>query len=158
MDNLDLTKILKGKEGIKLYSPLIGECKLDSIYRSGIYPIKVEDVDGNLHSFTKEGFHMIGGNMKPECLLFLSKDKRDWNDFNRQSKEEIYYYIVIYPGNIVEINSTKDNRSSFDNTNYTNGNYFINELDALNAKDKINMLFIDNKYNNLLNTEYDGIH
>ena len=151
METLDLTKILKGKEGIKLYSPLIGECKLDSINDSGVYPIKVEDVDGDLHSFTKEGFHMVGGNMKPECVLFPSKEERNWENFNRL-KRRIYYYVVIYPGSTAEICYDVDSRSSFDNNNFKNGNYFINKLDALNFKDKINMLFIDNKCNNLLNT------
>lgn len=158
METLDLTKILKGKEGINLYSPLIGECKLDNINDSGVYPIKVEDVDGDLHSFTKEGFHMVGGNIKPECLLFLSKDKRNWDNFNKRVKGETYYYVFMCPGNIAEVNSSVDNRSLFDNNNFKNGNYFINKLDALNVKDKINMLFIDNKCNNLLNIQYNGIH
>ena len=151
METLDLTKILKGKEGIELYSSIFGKCILDQVNEDLSYSIIVKDNDDDYHYFTKEGYY-VNNNSKcnPECVLFPSKEERNWENFNRL-KRRIYYYVVIYPGSTAEICYDVDSRSSFDNNNFKNGNYFINKLDALNFKDKINKLFIDNKLNYSLN-------
>ena len=94
MNDLDLTKILKGKEGIELYSPLIGECKLDSVNGSGFYPIKVEDADGEYQCFTKNGFYITGrGKINPECHLFPSKEERNWDNFVKRG--EFYFSLML---------------------------------------------------------------
>lgn len=150
--NLDLVRLLKNHIGETFYSPMFGKGIFVGISNDISYPIVIKDRDNNSYSFSKEGFYAKGKNTNPECLLFPSKTKRSWDDFNRQPKEEFYYYIVIKHGNIAEVNSAVDRRSSFDNNNFINGNYFINKLDALKFKDKINELFISNKVNLLSNT------
>lgn len=84
METLDLIKILKNvPEGTRLYSPLFGNVTL----------VKVSDVkndrhikirtDGNNHYyFRSTGQFYANG----ECLLFPSKDNRDWNKFNNKEK------------------------------------------------------------------------
>lgn len=79
---MDLTKILKGKEGTKLYSPLFGQVILiDVISNDGLqrFPIKVSAYSSGKSSnvwFTKEGYYFEGYD-SCECLLFPSKENRD---------------------------------------------------------------------------------
>lgn len=84
---MDLTKILKGKEGTKLYSPLFGQVILvDVITESDCkrkFPIKVAAYCSGLSRnawFTKEGYY-LEDYQDCECLLFPSKENRDWNKF-----------------------------------------------------------------------------
>ena len=90
-ENLDLTKILDGcPEGTKFYSPLFGEVELDYIYgcRIGIACIKMN----RLYVFNAAGkYEMVemgcsdsrGNYYSDECLLFPSKEQRDWSKFVR---------------------------------------------------------------------------
>lgn len=79
-ENVDLTKILKDcPKGFKLYSPLFGEVVFEGI-SGDVYPIALSYTGREtLVSFTKEGFYYD----KPdtECLLFPSKEQRDWSKF-----------------------------------------------------------------------------
>lgn len=79
-ENIDLTQILKDcPKGFKLYSPLFGEVVFEGI-SGDAYPIALSYTGREtLVSFTKEGFYYD----KPdtECLLFSSKDQRDWSKF-----------------------------------------------------------------------------
>lgn len=83
---MDLTNILKGKESTKLYSPLFGQVILiDVISNDGSqrYPIKVSVHSSGQSSnvwFTKEGYY-FEDYQDSECLLFPSKENRDWNKF-----------------------------------------------------------------------------
>lgn len=83
---MDLTKILKGKEGTKLYSPLFGQVILiDVISNNGLqrFPIKASAYSSGQSRnvwFTKEGYY-FEDYQDCECLLFPSKGKRDWNKF-----------------------------------------------------------------------------
>ena len=80
-ENIDLTKILKDcPEGFKLYTPLFGEVEL-KVIGGNKYPIittPTED-DCNIAAFTKDGFYYE--RKDAECLLFPSKDQRDWSKF-----------------------------------------------------------------------------
>ena len=79
--NLDLTKILKDcPKGFKLYSPICGNCEFDgfnSLYKN---LVRVTHKDGSFYAFTKEGY-MYDGYDDAECILFPSKDQRDWSKF-----------------------------------------------------------------------------
>ena len=79
-NNIDLTKILKDcPKGFKLYSLVHGEVTFLGISEiSNIYSINVK-VDGLGVSYTFDGkiHHHYGG----ECVLFPSKDQRDWSKF-----------------------------------------------------------------------------
>lgn len=76
----DLTKILKA--GDKVYSPAHGNGFIASISRDpdDKYPIEVifEGMGQDLHFFTPEGKMFI---QAPECILFPSKDERDWDNY-----------------------------------------------------------------------------
>lgn len=75
---MDLTKILKNApRGLKLYSTVYGEVELERI-DNRIYAI-ITIKDGLKQSFTRDGricFYSDG-----ECILFPSKDQRDWSKF-----------------------------------------------------------------------------
>ena len=76
-ENVDLTKILKDcPKGFKLYSPLFGEVVFEGI-SGDVYPITLSHTGREaLVTFTKEGFYY--DNQDTECLLFPSKEQRDW--------------------------------------------------------------------------------
>ena len=79
-ENLNLVEILKDcPEGTKLYSPVFGEVKFESI-NDIIGPIIVTTNTGNAECFTADGkmYTYYNG----ECLLFPSKEQRDWSKFN----------------------------------------------------------------------------
>ena len=78
-ENLNLVEILKDcPEGTKLYSPVFGEVEFESI-NDIIGPIVVTTNTGNAECFTADGkmYNYYNG----ECLLFPSKEQRDWSKF-----------------------------------------------------------------------------
>ena len=88
-ENIDLTKILKNcPKGFELYSPLFGNVKLNSI--SGCY-IEIIDNMGSGAYFNKLGQYVSTYEVLNDCLLFPSKEQRDWNKFRApwyKKKEE----------------------------------------------------------------------
>ena len=108
-ENLDLTKILDGcPKGTKFYSPLFGEVELSYIYgcRIGIACGRMN----RLYIFNAAGkYEMIEmgcsdsrGNYyySDECLLFPSKEQRDWSKFERfwnKSKVEKFDPKTLQP-------------------------------------------------------------
>ena len=79
-ENIDLTKILKNcSNGTKLYSSVHGEVEFQKSNFSFTYPILVKLTNGIIESFTPNGklFNHYDG----ECILFPSKDQRDWSKF-----------------------------------------------------------------------------
>ena len=76
---IDLTKILKNcPEGTKLYSPVLGDVTFVRIDYDKIYPIIVNK-NGFNKSFTYNGKMIV--EYDGECILFPSKEQRDWNKF-----------------------------------------------------------------------------
>lgn len=77
MNNLNLCEILKGHEGETFYNAI-----------SGSY-IKLKSINGGIvfsgTSFNEDGSYVKGG----ECMLFPSKDQRDWNKWIEEQKPEI---------------------------------------------------------------------
>lgn len=73
-EELNIAEILEDKpKGTKLYTPIFGKVKYDSVLLGGI---KV------LYSCTDKHFYMDGRFcMNGECLLFPSKEMRDWSKF-----------------------------------------------------------------------------
>lgn len=73
----NLVEILKdAPKGTKLYSPLIGEIEFDSINQNTIF-VRTEN---GLYSFNKFGKYLSFFS-DSECLLFPSKENREWNTF-----------------------------------------------------------------------------
>lgn len=80
-ENLNLVEILKDcPEGFKLYTPLFGEVEL-KVIGCNEYPIITTPTgdDCSIAAFTKEGFYH--DRTGAECLLFPSKEQRDWSKF-----------------------------------------------------------------------------
>ena len=78
-ENLNLVEILKDcPEGTKLYSPVFGVVEFESI-KDIIGPIVVTTNTGNAECFTADGKMYTRYN--GECLLFPSKEQRDWSKF-----------------------------------------------------------------------------
>lgn len=83
-ENLDLTKILDGcPSGTEFYSSIYGEVRFERIVENVSYPIilSVCNDRGNEINVTKKGLHFKDCN--GECVLFPSKDQRDWSKFER---------------------------------------------------------------------------
>ena len=86
MENkINIAKLLKDcPEGTKLYSPICGECTFDSVMDVWINVYK-ENLKRHF-TFNHLGQHCSSSN-DSECLLFPSKDNRDWSKFQRQFKD-----------------------------------------------------------------------
>ena len=85
-ENLNLVEILKDcPEGTKLYSTILGEVELcaanyDNAHPINTYPICVKDNIGNTGWLTSSGKFIE--KFDGECILFPSKEQRDWSKFN----------------------------------------------------------------------------
>ena len=78
-ENIDLTKILKDCPiGTKLYLTLCGEVKLIKV-ENDTYPICVQNSNGDRFWLTKDGKYI--SSLDGECILFPSKEQRDWSKF-----------------------------------------------------------------------------
>ena len=81
-ENLDLTKILDGcPNGIDFYHTVYGTVLFKSIDLDSEYPIRFIVGKNQVNSVTKSGLAI--SDYKGECVLFLSKDQRDWSKFER---------------------------------------------------------------------------
>lgn len=78
---MDLTKILK--IGDKVYSPILGDCVITEINVAAQHSIRVKCSDGIYIYFTKDGRLY---SFSPECLIFPSKNNRDWNTWKTEKK------------------------------------------------------------------------
>ena len=88
-ENINLVEILKDTpKGTKLYSPLFGEVTIVSVEcrLEKSHPIKIKDVNEVEYSFTKDGMY-YPLYKDAECLLFPSKDQRDWSKFKAPCKK-----------------------------------------------------------------------
>lgn len=85
---MDIVEKLKDcPKGTVLYSPLLGEVAFKCIGGEEDYPIQVESKNGyNTYEFTSEGKYFIS-HPDGECILFPSKDNRDWSTFKAPKKE-----------------------------------------------------------------------
>ena len=99
-ENLNLVEILKDcPKGTKLYYTVYGEVEFDHIANSSKYPI-VFKLKGRewYESLTSEGKSDIEHD--GECLLFPSKEQRDWAKFERfwdKPKVEKFDVNTLHP-------------------------------------------------------------
>ena len=78
---MNIAKLLKYcPKGTKLYSLVDGEVTLESICNTGQYYIEVVTNNENTSYFTKDG-KLFANHPNGECILFTSKEQRDWNKF-----------------------------------------------------------------------------
>ena len=80
-ENIDLTKILKDcPKGWKFYSSVCGEVEFEKIKKESEYPIVlITKHDNNCN--TKSDGRYYGEYNDGECILFPSKEQRDWSKF-----------------------------------------------------------------------------
>ena len=139
-ENINLVELLKDcRKGTKFYSPICGEVEfvtIGGIFASN-YPIKTTNNIDDFY-FTKEGYYNMNGT--PECLLFPSKDQRNWNVWKEEQDKkksntikEGDYGISTYK-EIYHINSIIDSHyvNAMRLDNGINYSYPINNLTKLN--------------------------
>lgn len=88
MKELNLVEILKDcPKGTKFYTPICGEVEFVKVTKnSSIFPIITRDINGIKQVFTKKGYYIDWGT--PECILFPSKDQRDWNVWKEEQDKK----------------------------------------------------------------------
>lgn len=83
-ENINLVEILKDcPKGTEFYSPIFGKVTFNSIKKSAEHPIRVTSLNGREGSFTSSGKYYVEYD-DSECLLFPSKDQRDWNVWKKE--------------------------------------------------------------------------
>lgn len=104
MKKINIANILKDcPKGTKLYSPLCGECTFDYI---NFGTIICRRPNGQDITFTSEGYFMLPSNDDCECMIFPSKENRDWSTF-KYPKFKNGDVIVSACGNIALFSHTK---------------------------------------------------
>lgn len=81
-ENLNLVEILKDcPKGTKLYSLIYGDVELEKISNdeNDKYPIFIRLTANTIDCVAKDGRYI--GNYDGECVLFPSKEQRDWSKF-----------------------------------------------------------------------------
>ena len=78
-ENINLKEILKDcPKGTKFYTSVWGEASFERILERGFYTIGIDTLSGYKY-LTKEGRYINADDA--ECILFPSKDQRDWSKF-----------------------------------------------------------------------------
>lgn len=78
---INVAEILKGcSKGLELYSPLCGKCVFD---RLNLGTIICKKQNTQEITFTSKGYYMLPVFDDCECMIFPSKDQRDWSKFQR---------------------------------------------------------------------------
>lgn len=84
-ENLNLVEILKDcPKGTKLYTPIWGEVVFIEVRKNKNcpYPICINTNAASSYTYlAKDGRYLINRE-ESECILFPSKDQRDWSKFN----------------------------------------------------------------------------
>lgn len=84
---MNIAEILrKCPRGTKLYSPVFGEVELAKVAYDEEYPITCITKNGVYGLFTRDGL-LFFDYSDTECMLFPSKDQRDWSKFGVSDKE-----------------------------------------------------------------------
>ena len=82
-ENLNLCEILKDcPKGTKLYSLIHGDVELEAISQKedAVYSIEIKLSDFQFEYYTNDG--RAFADYLGECVLFPSKEQRDWSKFN----------------------------------------------------------------------------
>lgn len=121
-ENINLCEILKGHEGETFYSPLYGNIILDNIEGPySAYPLSFKRRVSKMPS--KQTFTSDGKPVKycAECLIFPSKDQRDWNKWLEEQNSKVpktWSELVEYD-RVVEYNLEATYKARPNSTSYT---------------------------------------
>ena len=90
-ENINLAVILSNyPKGTKLYSTIHGVVELVSAVTVDMdYPITVTDKNNYFITFTRDG--KFDKHYDGECVLFPSKEQRDWNKFIQSNAEAVKF-------------------------------------------------------------------
>ena len=136
-EKINIAEILKDKpNGIRLYSPIFGECAF-SFVREETDDICVNQHNGEKAFFNYKGLYNILG----ECLLFPSRNMRDWSKFLWKKGD-----ILVSNDNDIHIifeGFSKDDYTTFE------GKYWIN----VSKKRYVSYLYMQKTQN--YHIEYD---
>lgn len=81
MNDIDLTKILKDcPKGWKFYTTVWGDVEFDYLIEGSDYPIHIKTRNRN-ESYTIRNSGRLSSAIDAECIIFPSKDQRDWSKF-----------------------------------------------------------------------------
>ena len=87
---LNLCELLKGCEGMELWSDIFGKCKLESLNGDASYKIKVSGLNTNQENYACQSFTKYGRfyDCYPDgkCMLWPSETNRDWSKFKKPIK------------------------------------------------------------------------
>lgn len=83
MENINIAdKLRHCKQGTKLYHLMFGEVEFDNLDKDDYINIITKDKENNFSDYTVNQFGQYCSSYPDgECLLFPSKDNRDWNSF-----------------------------------------------------------------------------
>lgn len=111
-ENINLTDILKDTpKGTKLWSPVCGECEVEEILPCDAYPIRITHGKGNgtlFYRFTSQG--KLCNNSEAECVLFPSKNNRDWLTFKVLQKRK---YFEPFQKILIKVGNRKNNKKTW---------------------------------------------
>lgn len=126
-ENIDLTKILKDcPAGTKLYSVIYGDVKFSHISKDSRCPIILHTYKGGVTVVTKHGRHNIDYEMEGECILFPSKEQRDWSKFTAPwYKKERFDPKTLRPFDRVLIRANNKTVWEPDFFGYIDGNWIM---------------------------------
>ena len=107
-ENIDLTKILKDcPKGWKFYTPIWGEVTFNSIKRE-YCGICIDTICG-CQIITIEGYYIYTSGA--ECIIFPSKDQRDWSKFTAPwYKKERFDPKILNPFDRVLVRDSRDEK------------------------------------------------
>ena len=125
-ENLNLVEILDGcPKGTKFYNSIYGEVRFERIVENVSYPIILSICNDrcNTINVTKKGLHYKDFN--GECVLFPSKDQRDWSKFERfwdKPKVRRFDPKAFQPFDKILVRDSLDERWSIDFFSHKTGN------------------------------------
>ena len=144
---LNIAEILKDcPVGTELYSPMFGEAEFMAIEKGGLIKLRKRETGTHFSAFylNPDGSYYENG----ECMLFPSKDQRDWSkfklpvkppfDIKRAEIGEPYYTISYEYTAIKEI----EEGVYADNERYKGGHYFNTPEQAEYAAGKVKELLL----------------
>ena len=109
-ENIDLTKILEGcPKGTEFYSTVFGKVYFNGFINYGAYPIQFIRNGFEECVFAKDGKEYT--DYDGECVIFPSKDQRDWSKFERfwdKPKIEKFDVNTLQPFDKIIVRNRKD--------------------------------------------------
>lgn len=140
---MNLIPFLQGKEGMTLYTPLVGSVELVSADSK----IIVKDNQGNKLYFTSNGCYLKSfSSASIECLLFPASDQRDWEKYVKKMPGlgETYFYVDILIGRAILLPAVNTGEPE-DIARITSGNYFTIMFIGEKFVEEINNKFKENR-------------